>query len=300
MAAAIDVEQLRTFLTIAETGSFGRAAQVVEKTQAALSRQMRLLEDRIGRPVFDRDHSGSRLTEAGSRLVGFARRMVDLSEETASVFDQASPRTLAFAMPDDYLKQYLAPIMRRFRVTTSDIEVSLQTSISANIVQMAWAGEIDLGLVTNHCPISVETVHREPLVWVAAETYALDGTEVLPLALAGPDCPWRRIALEALGAAGRESRIVLVSTNWRAIAAAVTSGLALTVLSRATVESGMRIVGEQEGLPSLPTNELGVVRAWNKPASSPARLMAGAIRTVLRGNAGGRTEAMLHANGPTI
>ena len=76
MTALLDVDQLRTFIAIAETGSFTRAAEVVHKTQSAVSMQMKRLEERIERPIFARDGRASKLTEDGQRLLDYARRLL--------------------------------------------------------------------------------------------------------------------------------------------------------------------------------------------------------------------------------
>ena len=54
MNALIDVDQLRTFIAIVETGSFTKAADVVHKTQSAVSMQMKRLEERLDRAIFAR------------------------------------------------------------------------------------------------------------------------------------------------------------------------------------------------------------------------------------------------------
>ena len=73
MTVLLDVDQLRAFIAIAETGSFTKAAEVVNKTQSAVSMQMRRLEERVGKPIFARDGRASRLTEDGERLLAYAR-----------------------------------------------------------------------------------------------------------------------------------------------------------------------------------------------------------------------------------
>src|SRR5664279_3797786 len=88
MTITLDLDQLRTFVAIAESGSFTRAADVVHKTQSAVSMQMRRLEERIGKPIFTRDGRASKLSEDGERLLGYARRMVRLSDETLAAFDE--------------------------------------------------------------------------------------------------------------------------------------------------------------------------------------------------------------------
>ena len=82
MTALLDVDQLRTFIAIAETGSFTRAADIVHKTQSAVSMQMKRLEERLDRAIFARDGRASKLTEDGERLLDYARRIVKLNVET--------------------------------------------------------------------------------------------------------------------------------------------------------------------------------------------------------------------------
>ena len=61
----LDIDQLRTFVAIADTGSFTRAAEIVHKTQSAVSMQMKRLEDRVGKAIFERDGRLSKLTDEG-------------------------------------------------------------------------------------------------------------------------------------------------------------------------------------------------------------------------------------------
>src|SRR5256885_9176339 len=89
MTALLDVDQLRTFIAIVETGSFTRAAEVVHKTQSAVSMQMKRLEERLDRPIFARDGRSSKLTEDGERLLDYARRIAKLNVEALTAFSQA-------------------------------------------------------------------------------------------------------------------------------------------------------------------------------------------------------------------
>src|SRR2546430_7500842 len=72
MTALLDVDQLRTFIAIAETGSFTRAADVVHKTQSAVSMQMKRLEDRLSPPLFSPARRASKITPGGPRLLHHA------------------------------------------------------------------------------------------------------------------------------------------------------------------------------------------------------------------------------------
>src|SRR3990170_5497524 len=86
MTTLLDIDQLRTFIAIAETGSFTRAADVVHKTQSAVYMQRKRLEERLGKPIFARDGRASKLTDDGERLLDYARRIVKLNVEALSAF----------------------------------------------------------------------------------------------------------------------------------------------------------------------------------------------------------------------
>src|SRR5690606_38545168 len=102
MTALLDSDQLKTFVAIAETGSFTRAAEVVFKTQSAVSMQMKRLEERIGKPIFERDGRSSKLTVEGERLLDYARRIVRLNTEAIqSVAGPSLSGGVKLGVPDD-------------------------------------------------------------------------------------------------------------------------------------------------------------------------------------------------------
>ena len=82
----LDVDQLKGFIAIADTGSFTRAAELLNKTQSAISMQMKRLAERVGRPIFTREGRGSRLTEDGERLLAYAHRIIHLNVEALAAF----------------------------------------------------------------------------------------------------------------------------------------------------------------------------------------------------------------------
>ena len=268
MAATLDLDQLRTFVAIVETGSFTRAAEAVFKTQSAVSMQIRRLEERIGKPIFERDGRSSRMTEEGERLLGFARRMMRLNDETVAAFnDTELSGSVHLGVPDDYADRFLPEVLARFARSNPRVEVSVVCEQSSELIRQARANDIDLGIVT-HCGVgNVEVIRQEPLLWVTSSHHGVAEEEVLPLALSKPPCMWRAAAVEALTIAGRKYRVLYQSPNAAAIAAAVLAGLAVSVLAESALRPGMRVLGEAEGFPHLPPCEIGLVRSWNRPAS---------------------------------
>ena len=275
MAASLDLDQLRTFVAIAETGSFTRAGDHVYKTQSAVSMQMRRLEERIGKPIFTRDGRASRLTEEGERLLGYARRMVRLADETVAAFDDTElSGSIRLGTPDDYADRFLPEILARFSRSNPRVEVSVTCEPSPELIRQARAGEIDLAIVTNCGEGNVEVVRREPLLWVVGAQHGAADVDVLPLALSKPPCMWRDEAIAALTGAGRKYRVLYQSANATAIAAAVQAGLAVTILAEFALRRGMRVLGESDGLPRLPMCEIGIIRSSRRPELPIVRALA--------------------------
>src|ERR1700742_2407508 len=229
MTALIDIDQLRTFIAIAETGSFTRAAEFVHKTQSAGSMQMKRLEERLDRPIFARDGRASKLTEDGERLLDYARRIVKLNVEALAAFSKTElSGRVRMGVPDDYADRYLPEIMARFSRAYPGVELTVSCQPSGDLMKLIDDNELDLAIVTNFDrKRPVEVFRRERLLWVASSRHSVHLEERLPLALGRPICIWRRAAIECLEATGRPYRLLFTSANAGAVAAAVLSGLAV-------------------------------------------------------------------------
>src|SRR5262252_10404632 len=204
MTALIDIDQLRTLIAIAETGSFTRAADVVHKTQSAVSMQMKRLEERLGRPVFARDGRASKLTEDGERLLDYARRIVKLNVEALSAFSDAElTGRVRLGVPDDYADRYLPEIMARFSRAYPGVELTVTCEPTTELFERIAANALDLAIVTN-CDgrRPVEVFRRERLLWISSNRHSTHLEERLPLALGRPSCVWRQSAIERLESIG--------------------------------------------------------------------------------------------------
>jgi len=268
MPVNLDLDQLRTFVAIAECGSFTRAAGLVHKTQSAVSMQMRRLEDRIGRAVFVRDGRNSKLSDEGERLLPYARRMVRLNDETLSAFDDDSlTGRVRLGTPDDYADRFLPEILARFARSNPQVEVTVICAPTPNLVQHLRNNELDISIITHvdkpeH--FTAEVVRREPLLWVASARHDLHKEDPLPLALGRPTCDWRAAALNELDKAGRDYRILYASWNSAAVGATVLAGLAISILPESALRPGMRILTERDGFPPLPQCEIAIMRSWHQ------------------------------------
>lgn len=262
MSGILDLDQLKTFVAIVHEGSFTRAADAVHKTQSAVSMQMRRLEERVGKPLFFRDGRQSRLTDDGERLLAFARRMVKLNDEALAAFDETElVGRVRLGTPDDYADRFLPEILARFSRSHARAEATVVCAPSPMLVEMVEHEELDLAIITQASVRGLEIIRREPLLWVGPQRGGVHEEDPLPLALGRPVCNWRRQAVEALESIGRRYRVLYSSWNSIAVGAAVTAGLAVSVLPESALRPGIRVLGEAEGLPKLPICEIGLLRS---------------------------------------
>ena len=266
MIPNLDVDLLKTFLAIADNGSFTKAAEEVHKTQSAISMQMKRLEELLGVPLFAKDGRMSRFTPDGERLVDYARRIVSFNDEVVSVFTKPElTGTIRFGTPDDYAEKFLPEILARFARTHPLITVDVDCVGSSELFARVKRGEMDLALVTHGCDIVTdEPVRREQLVWVTSMRHCAHMAEVVPLAVSHAGCEWRGKVLKSLDKQQRKYRVAYSTPNSNAVNAAVMQGLAVGAMPELCVRPGMRILTEKDGFPALGSFDIGLVRKPGK------------------------------------
>ncbi len=272
MIPTLDIDQLKTFLAIADTGNFTRAADEVNKTQSAVSMQMKRLEEALGRPIFARDGRGSRITSDGERLVDYARKLVALNDETVSAFTRPNlTGTVRFGTPDDYADLFLPEILARFGRTHPMVNVDVECHQSQVLASRIRGSELDLAVVTfNGGDINGEPLLSAELVWVTSARHQTHTAEILPFAAASVSCGWHKLAVKKLETHKREYRMAYMSSNFSTICAVVNQGLAVAAMPSICVKPGMRILTEADGFPLLGAFDIGLVQKPGK--QSPAAL----------------------------
>jgi DNA-binding transcriptional LysR family regulator len=275
MIPNLDVDLLKTFIAIAETGGFTRAAGEVNKTQGAVSMQMKRLEELLGRSVFVRDGRQSRLTPDGELLLDYARRIVRLNDEAVSTFSQpAVSGVVRFGVPDDYADNVLPELLARFSRTHPMVQLDVECLGSPELREKAQSGAIDLALVSAPTGTAeVKVLRSEPLVWVTSARHCAHDRDVVPLAVAQVGCWWRRKITDALDQMQRPYRIAYASDSSNALKAAVMAGLAVGAIPKICVRSDMKVLTEADGFPKLHDFDLGIVRAPGKRNSASDALV---------------------------
>lgn len=258
---SIDTELLRSFVAIADLGGFTRAAEAVNRTQSAISMQMkRLEEDVLQRSLFQRDGRQVRLTAEGQVLLGYARRILKLHGEVFNTLREPHMvGSVRIGTPDDYVMRFMPGILARFAQAYPLVQVELHCEPSFQLLQRQ---DLDLTIVTREPGKEIgQLLRQERFVWAEAIGFSPHEQTPMPLAMFNADCFCRAWACNALDAMEREYRIAYTSPSLSAIFAVVSAGLAVTAQLQSLITPDMRIIGEAEGLPTLPQTSIVLLRS---------------------------------------
>lgn len=224
----LDLTSLRSFVAVADTGGVTRAAGFLNLTQSAVSMQLKRLEDSLGLSLFDRSGRGLTLTAAGEQLLGYARRLLDLNDETlARLTHQDFEGEIVLGVPHDIVYPAIPRVLNRFNADYPRMKVQLVSSYTRRLKDMFARGACDLILTTEDgCDTGGETVAVQGLIWIGAP----GGTawRQRPLRLAFEyDCIFRSGIQAALDRAGIRWEMAVESDSSRTVEASVSADLAV-------------------------------------------------------------------------
>jgi DNA-binding transcriptional LysR family regulator len=270
----IDIDLLRSFVTIIEVKSFTRAAERLLRTQSAISLQMKRLEEQLECRLFERGGRGVEPTEAGTLLLGYARRILSANDELVGrMAEPLVEGAVRVGTPEGFAAEHLAPVLARFARAFPKARMQVRTGSSEALSAARAAGELDLLIETRVAngadgegasDGAGEALSREALVWCVAEgaepevRTASQGANLRLVSSAHP-CPIRGAAERSLTEAGLPWTLVFEAGSRGAVQAAVGAGLGVAVLPRGSVLAGMHRLTAAEGLPALPDVETVLV-----------------------------------------
>lgn len=262
----LDSELLKTFVAIAETGSFNRAAKSVFRTPSAVSMQMKRLEGVLNAVLFLREGRTISLTKEGESLLTYARRILQLHDEAVAQFICPSMEgTVRIGTPDDFALRFLPNILTRFSCSHPKVQIEVHSGDTKKLVRMIEEGKLDLSLITCGSTavskINSTVIFEEPLVWVGREGGTAYAQRPLPLAISNVGCPWRNEALEVMDRLNIQYRIAYSSQNTSGQEAALLADLAIAALPLSHAKTPYRCLGEGQGLPTLGSYQIALMRS---------------------------------------
>jgi DNA-binding transcriptional LysR family regulator len=268
----LDLELLRSFVSVVDAGGFTRAGERVHRTQSTVSQQIKRLEDDIGRPLLNRSGKQVVPTEHGERLLSYARRLLSLAEEARDVLARPTHEgAVRLGIPEDFAAYRLTKLLASFSRSRPGLRLDVRADQSVYLRRDLERGELDLALLKRAAgekggiAVWPERVH-----WVTSKTHPADAkSESVPLIFFPTGCLYRTRAIHAIESAGRSWHMAYTSSSLSGIQAAVAAGLGLSILPEIAIQADHRTLTAKDGFAPIDKTEVALVAS---PDASPATL----------------------------
>ncbi|WP_424931942.1 LysR family transcriptional regulator [Amaricoccus macauensis] len=275
MPRNLDITALRSFVAVADAKGVTKAASQLNLTQSAVSMQLKRLEESFGQDLLDRSGRQIALTVAGDQLLGYARKMVSMNDETwGRMTNQAFEGEINFGVPHDVIYPHVPRILQRFNAEYPRIRVQLHSLYTSRLRVQIGRGEMDLILATEEAlDPGGETLATSPLVWSGAQ--GGQAWRHRPVRFASVShCLFRRPAIEALEREGIPWENGIDSISDIAVEASVSADLAISVQLEASVPRSCEIIRHGGALPVLPEYQVNMYVCEGPRAVMAERLAA--------------------------
>lgn len=277
----LDPDLLKAFVTVADHRSFTRAAAMLNRTQSAVSMQIKRLEDRLQVELFHRTKANVELSTAGEGLLGYARRILTLNDEAVGrLRTHKVDGVVRLGVMEDYGTSVVPPLLANFIAGYPLINVEMETGLTCSMPDRL-GDSFDLVIAMHPEGYGEgQFLRREQAIWAASPHQTLEELDPLPVALYPQGCLFRKWAMEALDAAKRPWRLAFVSQSQGAVESIVAQGLAVTVMKSGTFPQRLRPLSPEDGMPGLPAADIRLHRAAN--LSPAAALLADHLLETMR------------------
>jgi DNA-binding transcriptional LysR family regulator len=260
---ALDLDVITMIVAVADNGTISRAAEVVNRSQSAVSMQIKTLEAAIGKPLFVRKPRSVVPTQDGEVLLTYARRMLALREEAwAAVVRPDVTGRVSIGVPDDYASSLLPPILKKFSASYPKVEIQVVGLPSVALAPMLKDGSVDLVCATRVKGLSGDFIRFEPMEWAAVP----DAQDIwlerpLPIAVFLPGSVARENAIRSLEKAKISYRTSYESPSLLGLLSMAEAGLAIVPLARSAVPRHFTLLGAAQGLPEIAPLEMVLARS---------------------------------------
>lgn len=263
----LDIDLLRTLVSIAETKSFTATGDRLFRTQSAISLQVKRLEEAVGQTLLERGKGKKvTLTRSGELVRSYALEILSLNDALVQEIENTGEiSTIRLGTPDDYAQLIMPSVIKQFSSKNKNIEFQIVSSLSKELSAMVDQNLLDIALVSCGPEIHGVSVVKEPLNWVMAPGSRIASTDLVPLAVFPKGCAVRDLGIKALNGAGRRWRVAYSSNHFAPLRTAIASDEAIGILPHRAVPKDLVRSGPEHGLPGLATIELIVKVSRNSP-----------------------------------
>ncbi|RQO50955.1 LysR family transcriptional regulator [Variovorax sp. KBW07] len=249
----LDLDAVEAFIRIVELGSFTRAAEAMQTTQAGVSLKLKRLEDRLGCRLIERTPRSVELSARGAAFLEHARALLEVHDRALTVFAEEARQRLTIGISDHVAGPELPALIARMNAQDPQLLIEIRIGSSGDLLQSFDRRELDTVIVRLHAGRNDgELLAEEKFGWFAAPGWQHRAGEPLPLATMAEPCGVRALAGQLLDAARVPRTEVFVGGGVAAVVAAVMAGLGVAALAPRMLPFGAIDVGAKLGLPGLP------------------------------------------------
>lgn len=271
----LPTELLRSLITVADLGGYTKAGDALNRSQPAISLQMRRLEEMVGAKLIVSNGKGLKFTEAGEKLATYARQILHLNDDAVSEFQ---PKHVSggvrIGLPTDFAMSYLQDTVLNFSNSHRDVDLEICCDLSCNLLTQLHSDEINLAIALiaeDKRQYLVQSWEEQPF-WVMGKRAEFDLNGTVPLVGHPENCEYRNRMTEALEKHERKWRIAYTSPDISGVQHAVEAGFGVSALTHATLKDGMQILTAKQGFPSLKKISVGLFYKHSKLSLSGLKL----------------------------
>lgn len=274
----LDLGTLRSFVTIAESGSMTRAASRLFMTQSAISMQIKRLEQALGLSVFERGAQGMTPTVEGEQLLQFARQMLELNDEAMGRLTSPDfEGQIRLGAPGDIVYPHVPSVLKEFNRDYPRVQIRFSSTQTMSLKKEFREGLHDIILTTEKSAgKGGEIICTQPLVWTGAAEGSAWKKRPLPIGFA-KNCAFRAGVLRSLDAAGIEWRDAVASDDALACEAMTAADLCVAAEFESAIHSSRVEIDHAGQLPGLPEHSI-VMYCADGPGSEIVRVLADYLR----------------------
>jgi DNA-binding transcriptional LysR family regulator len=269
---------LRSFVAIADAGSFTQAAERLNMTQSTISQQLARLEETVGHALVDRVARPARPTTAGERLLGYARRILALQTEAETALgDSAGTTSISIGVPEDIVSTAMAKVFGDFAKHYREIRLDVITGLSRDLTRRYRGGEFDIVVVKEPAASSdYRATFPEAMAWFESTDAADEWPDPIPLVAFPPGGLYREAMFERIERERRRWYVAFSCSSLHNVLVGVEAGLGLSLLP-VSATLGRRV---RQYAPFGPETSMVVsIYAWEK--TGPVSELVGQMGTVL-------------------
>lgn len=261
----MDIDALRCFIAVVETGSYTGAAKQVYRSQSAVSQKMNKLAEQTDKTLFIKSGRMLELTEDGKFLLGYARHIISLHDDVMRQMRDSKQiiRPLQLGCPDDYAELSLPKVVASIQACVPNLPIQVHCNNSTRLQEMLAAGTIDTAIVSrSSAQESGQYLQQSHGVWAFnGDSKTLgdhyENTKTVPLVLFEKSCHFHHAAVHGLSQLNVPSQIICSANSVGAIESLVLAGQGITVVAECSLGQMTPLTDDNSpfefGLPKLPS-----------------------------------------------